>query len=222
MSEEEYEKYKENHELLPKWGNVVAHFLNTKPTDSTATQVARFAGMVASPPVVIPGTLGAYAYDEIMYSPFTPFLGMPGRAQYAASKYLTGPKPAFLPSPDKFRSPSRPVQYNFIPKRASPAPLPFRPAPRVSAPLTLPAVSLPRLRPFGGGLSNMPAGPTGFVGKMQPFKLRPAQNISTPFNVRLMRPPVKTNPFGLSVMGRPAGNQFGVHIPVPTLRLRPI
>jgi hypothetical protein len=154
MSEEEYEKYKEEHEWLPKWANLAARVLGPKPTDSTAMKVARFAGMVASPPVIAVGTLGAHAHDEIMYSPFTPFLSMPGRAQFAASKYLAGPKPAILSSPDKFRLPSRPVQFNLIPKRPSPAPLPFRPAPRVSVPWTPPAVSLPRLRPIGSALSN--------------------------------------------------------------------
>jgi hypothetical protein len=68
-------------------------------------------------------------------------------------------------------------------------------------------------------ISNARGGPTGITGRFEPFKLRPAANISTPFNLRLMHGPVKTNPFGLSVMGRPAGPRFVPHIPVPTLRL---
>jgi hypothetical protein len=54
--------------------------------------------------------------------------------------------------------------------------------------------------------------PPTVVNRLEPLKLRPAQNISTPFNVRLMRPPVSANPFKLSVMGQPSGNRFGVHL----------
>lgn len=76
---------------------------------------------------------------------------------------------------------------------------------------------------------HIPFGPATRFGanpmvprRLEPFKLRPAPNVGTPFNIRLLRPSprVTANPFGLSVMGRPStgAGPFGLNLGSPQLR----
>jgi hypothetical protein len=124
-NEEDYEEYAKEHELLPKWGNLVGRVLNYKPADSAGLKALKFAGLVTSPVWAGPPTLWAYGHDEIMYHPMPGLGGIPGRAQYAASRAIFGPKPAILTPRDRFPTPPRPARFSIAPK-ITPSPQPVR------------------------------------------------------------------------------------------------
>ena len=173
---DDYESYVHHHELVPKWANLVARVLNQKPTDSTATKVARFGGLVTSPIWAAAPTLAAHVHDEFMYGA-EPFFGMPGYLQYKTSRAMFGPKPASLPSPSNFKLPPRPVSYTTIPKVQAPAlrRIDVRPPPRYQAPPPRPSpVIAPRVQ-FASNLHV--ADPSWKLRLSTPYK--PPPSLST-------------------------------------------
>ena len=204
---DEYETYKHEHELLPKWGRLVSRVLDRKPTDSTLKTAARFGGMITAPIWLPVPTIAAHAYDEIMYTPVSPFAGVPGYMQYKASKALFPPKPGFLPSPDRFKLPIRPPNFVTIPKAPSStsSKMVIRPQPVVRRPASPPP------RPFNTGLSN-----SSMVNRLRiaepswKLKLNSTFKPAPSINTRMTLTP---RPLGTSLPYRPFVSNLGLGVP---------